>query len=66
MEVLYIAFLLLLLVLVVWVIMLHTADAERRGFSRLQVFLIRAGSFIFFPFGFFAYLILRPSIKGDR
>jgi cell division protein FtsW (lipid II flippase) len=65
MEAAYVILLLVLLVLVVGVIMLYTADAESRGFSRGQVFIIRTASFIFFPFGFLAYLILRPLIRKE-
>jgi hypothetical protein len=62
-EAAYFILLFVLLFLIVGIIFLYTADADRRGFTRLQIFLIRIVSFIFFPFGFFAYLILRPAIR---
>lgn len=49
---------------IVWVIFLYTNDALQRGLSEGQVFLVRALSFITFPLGLFAWMLLRPSLRN--
>lgn len=63
METIYAFLLALVFALLVWVIVLNTADAGRRGFNRVQIILIRLALLMFFPFGFVFYFLLRPSIK---
>jgi hypothetical protein len=42
---------------------LVTQDANKRGFTEMQVFLLRVACVIFFPVGLILYLIFRPSVR---
>ena len=52
-----------ILLLLVGIAYLTTLDAKKRGFSEIQIFLMRIALVIFFPISLILYLIFRPAIK---
>jgi hypothetical protein len=52
--------LLFVLLILVGISYLATQDAKTRGFSELQVYLLRVALVIFFPEALILYLIFRP------
>lgn len=52
--------LILIIVLVIGIIYLSTNDANKRGFSELQVLALRIVLLFTFPVGIILYFILRP------
>jgi hypothetical protein len=44
---------------------LATQDSRKRGFSEIQVFLLRVALVIFFPVSLIIYLIFRPAVKAS-
>ena len=53
-----------ILLLLVGIAYFATLDARRRGFSEVQVFLLRLALVIFFPISLVVYLIFRPAVKS--
>lgn len=53
-----------ILLLLIGIAYFATLDARQRGFSEVQVFLLRVVLVIFFPISLIAYLIFRPSPKN--
>lgn len=51
----------IILLLLVGIAYLATLDMRRRGFSEIQVFLLRVSLVIFFPISLILYLIFRPA-----
>ena len=55
--------LILILLLLVGIAYFATTDARKRGFSEIQIFLLRVALVIFFPISLILYLIFRPEAK---
>ena len=55
---------LLMVAILILIAFSATEDAAKRGFSWLQVYLIRVASVIFFPVALIVYLIFRPSVRA--
>jgi hypothetical protein len=56
----------IVLLLLVGISYFATQDARKRGFSEIQVFLLRVACVIFFPISLILYLIFRPALKGNQ
>ena len=63
MEIVGIFVFIIILLLLVGIAYLATLDVRQRGFSEIQIFLIRVALVIFFPISLIVYLIFRPSPK---
>ncbi len=51
------------LLLVCGIIYFITQDAPKRGFTEVQVFILRIACLLFFPVAIILYLVLRPALK---
>jgi hypothetical protein len=61
--ILWVVFGLVVILLLAGISYFATIDAPKRGFSGIQVFLLRVFGVIFFPVSIIAYLIFRPSLR---
>ena len=55
--------LIIVILLLVGISYFATQDANKRGFSELQVYLLRVACVIFFPVSLILYLIFRPALR---